>query len=319
MGPVDQKENILQNKIYPVIGERYEMREEKTFFENFKYGLHVNLFQRNTSGTKHIGSLFKTKAKKAIVCDWYCESIDDAKWYWDDFNRSYLTPLDVFGIINIREIFWCPFMGCQKWYQTNAALTDHKKTCIFRESKKIKVIYKQVLQSHLSVGEKLLKDLGFEYQTKHFVCFDIEAVTRTCFAVDNPQQIITIGCRASWRKSCVLFHREDSSASSGQRLVKKFINFLDELYKEFLSFLPTAEIERKIEQISSLNFASQEEKKAAELTLIGLKRLKIYSFNGERYDNVCLYPYLVALFGESNDSLNVIKRGSGKIKHENEI
>ena len=287
------------------------MTEEKTFFEHFKYGLHVNLFQRNSSGTKYLGSLFKTKAKKAIICNWYSESIDDAKWYWDDFNRSYLTPLDTFENINIREIFWCSFLGCRKWFQSNAVLGQHKKTCIFRESKKIKVIYKQVLQSHLSSGEKLLKDLEFEYQTKHFVCFDIEAVTRKCFRFDNPQQIITIGCRASWRKTCILFHREDSSASSGQRLVMKFINLLEELHEEYLSFLPKVEIESKIEQLSSINFASQEEKKAAESTLNGLKRLKIFSFNGERYDNVCLYPYLVALFGKNNESINVIKRGSG--------
>ena len=90
-----------------MIGERYEMTEEKTFFQNFKYGLHVNLFQRNSSGTKYLGSLFKTKAKEAIICDWYSESIDEAKWHWDDFNRSYLTPLDVFESITIRKIFWC--------------------------------------------------------------------------------------------------------------------------------------------------------------------------------------------------------------------
>ena len=306
------KESILQNQIFPVIGDRYEMTDEKSFIEKFKYGVHVNLFHRNHNGTKYLGSLIKTKSKEAIVCNWYCESIDDAKWHWDDFQRSFLTPLDIFESIRVGKIFWCTFLGCKKFFQSGAALKYHQQSCIFRESKKVKIIYKQTLQSHLSDGEKLLQDLDFKYQTKMFVCFDIEAVTRKCYDFDNPQQIITIGCRASWRQSCVLFHRQDSRVSSGQKLVNQFISHLEELHKEFMSFLPIAEMKSKIEEISTLNFASQKEKKAAENTLNGLNRLKIFSFNGERYDNVCLYPYLVALFGERNQSTNVIKRGSGK-------
>ena len=169
------------------------------------------------------------------------------------------------------------------------------------------------MQSHLSEGEQLLKDIEFEFRTQHFVAFDIEAVTQKCYNFDNPQQIISIGCRASWRKSGEIFHRENSFASSGQKLVKEFINYLDKLHMEFLSFLPLAEVEAKMELITKLNFASEGAKRAAENTLKGLKRLKIFSFKGERYDSVCLYPYLVALFGENNQTSNVIKRGSGKL------
>ena len=305
------KESTLQNKIFPVIGDRYEMTDEKSFIEKFKYGVHVNLFHRNQVGTKYLGSLIKTKSKRAIICNWYCESIEDAKWHWDDFKRSYLTPLDVFDNIHIGQIMWCTYVGCRKFFQSGGALKKHQKSCIFRETKKIKVVYKQILQSHLSDGEKLLQDLGFNYQSKYFVCFDIETVTRKCYNFDNPQQIISIGCQASWRKSCFLIHRDNSNVSSGQKLVKEFIKHLDELHKEFLSFLPLEEMQRKLEEIASLNFATQSEKKAAENTLNGLKRLKIFSFNGERYDNVCLYPYLIALFGESDEITNVIKRGSG--------
>ena len=289
------------------------MTHEKSLVDKFQLGVHVNLFHRTNSSTKYLGSLIKTKTKKAIICDWYCDSIEDAKWHWDDFQRSYLTPLDIFENIHIGKIFWCSFVGCRKWFQSNATYKHHQQSCIFRETKKIKVIYKQVLQSHLSEGEQLLKDIGFDYQSQHFVAFDIEAVTQKCFSFDNPQQIITIGCRPSWRESCKIFHRENSSASSGQKFIKQFLSYLEELYKEFLSFLPLTDVESKMEQIASLNFATQGAKKAAEHTLKGFKRLKIFSFNGERYDNVCLYPYLVALFGEMNQTTNVIKRGSGKI------
>ena len=81
-------------------------------------------------------------------------------------------------------------------------------------------------------GEELLKDLGFIHISKMFVSYDIECVTIN--SKDNneilPQQICSIGCRASWKNSGQMFHRRDSNPSSALILIKEFVNLIDNIH-----------------------------------------------------------------------------------------
>ena len=305
----------MMQTIYPSIGHELAFNDERKFVKTFGVGFTVNLWIRNSTTVKLLHTLYKSKNQKSIQLNWYCDDEKDSKWHWDfedeKYTRSYITPLDNFQC-SIQNIYWCRNNGCWRQFRCPSEHKAHLESCRFRPKEK-NISYKQRRMNECDEGEALLKDLGFSYTSKMFVSYDIECVTIDSENDNNilPQQICSIGCRASWKDVGQIFHRRDSNPSSAILLVKEFVSHLLDLQKEFSESLPLDEISEKLKSLEKLNFATQYEKDQAHRVIDNLKRLKILAFNGERYDCVQLYPFLVVLFGERNEETSVIKRGSG--------
>ena len=312
----------MTSTIYPTIGHELAFTDERKFVKTFGVGFTVNLWKRNSTTTKLLTTLYKSKNKKSIQLNWYCNDEKDSKWHWDYddglYTRSYITPLDEFNCA-IQKIYWCRNDGCWRQFQCPSEQKAHLQTCRFRPKEKT-VSYKQRRMNEYDEGEELLKDLGFVHISKMFVSYDIECVTIN--SKDNnaifPQQICSIGCRASWKNSGQMFHRRDSNPSSALTLIKEFVDHLHELQKDYTKMLPLDDISEKLKSLEKLNFASQYEKDRAGRAIDNLKKLKVLAFNGERYDCVQLYPFLVVIFGEKNIETSVIKRGSGIMSYASE-
>ena len=305
----------MTRKIYPTIGHELVFNSERKFVQAFGVGFTVNLWMRNSTTVKLLHTLYKSKNHKSIELNWYCDNEKDCKWHWDfedgKFTRSYITPLDEFQC-SIQKIYWCRNNGCWRQYKCLSEQKAHLETCRFRPKEKV-ITFKQRRMDANDEGESLLNDLGFCHISKEFVCYDIECVTIDSKDDDgiNPQRICSIGCRASWKSKGKIFHRRDSNPSSAMILIKQFCGYLHELQKEYEDQLPLAEISEKMNSLDKLNFATEFEKKKAHTVIDNIKRLKVLAFNGERYDAIQLYAFLVVIFGERNEETSVIKRGSG--------
>ena len=305
---------MMQN-IYPTIGHELAFNDERKFVKAFGVGFSVNLWIKNSTTVKLLHTLYKSKNQKSISLNWYADTESEVRYHWDfeneKYTRSYITPLDEFQC-SIKTIYWCRNNGCWRQFQCPSEHKTHLESCRFRPKQK-NISYKQKRMNEYDDGEALLKDLGFSYTSKMFVSYDIECVTNSSGSDNNilPQQICSIGCRASWKDAGRIFHRRDSNPSSAMKLVKEFVGHLHDLQREFTETLPLDEISDKLKSLDKLNFATQYEKDQAHRVIDNLKRLKILAFNGERYDCVQLYPFLVVLFGERNEETSVIKRGSG--------
>ena len=191
----------MTQTIYPTIGHELAFTDERKFVKKFGVGFTVNLWIRNSTTVKLLTTLYKSKNRKSIQLNWYCDDENVSKWHWDyedeKYTRSYITPIDEFQC-TVKSIHWCRNNGCWRQFQCPSELKAHLETCRFRPKEKM-LSYKQRRMNDCDEGEELLKDLGFIHTSTMFVSYDIECVTIN--SKDNkelsPQLICSIGCKAS--------------------------------------------------------------------------------------------------------------------------
>ena len=305
----------MENVVHRHIGHELCFSDERKFKKVFGVGFTINLWLRHAQSVAFISTLYESKCQKCIQLDWYTNDEKECKWHWDfedgAYTRSYITPVDEFNC-SIKTIWHCRNNGCWRQFSCKSESEAHSQTCRFRLKQKV-ISYKQKRMSEYDEGESLLRDLGFTFTTRAFVSYDIE-----CITVENPnrsdvlpQNLCSIGCRASWKTEGKIFHRLDSNPSSAMALVKDFVAYLHELQEEYEKSLPLEDIAEKLKDLEKLSFATEFEKNRAAQVIENLKRLKVLAFNAERYDCIQLYPFLVVLFGQRNEEISVIKRGSG--------
>ena len=138
----------MTSTIYPTIGHELKFSDERKFVKKFGVGFTVNLWKRNSTTTKLITTLYKSKNQKCIQLNWYADDEQSARWFWDYedkiYTRSYLTPLDEFQSIAIKNIYWCRNDGCWRQFQCPSEQKAHLETCRFRPKEKIFLINKGV-------------------------------------------------------------------------------------------------------------------------------------------------------------------------------
>ena len=301
------------------LGQKLLENDEKKLIKLCNYGLQVEIFARNSQSCKKLATVIRTKAKQAFKAVKYYDTIQDAKrdWCYDQkkqkYQRSYVSIEDLFDKIEKRTFLFCDNRNCGKRFDLESKYSQHRETCSLRESV-TNIRYKQLKSEPDDIGLRLLKDLGFNHITKHFMVFDVECVTSSKTSNKrNHQTLVSISAQCSWENSPVCFIRENSNIDSGIKLVKQFLAYAHQRQNyfegEFCQHLTP--FREQLESFGDKSISLNYEINRAKATLENLSKLLIFSFNGERYDSPCLYPYLAMLIGEGGESLNIIKRGSG--------
>ena len=301
------------------LGQKLLENDEKKLIKLCNYGLQVEIFQRNQLICKKLATVIKTKSKQAFKAVKYYESVENAKrdWCYDHkkkiYKRTYVSIEDLFDKIERRTILFCNNKNCGKRFDLESKYLQHRDTCALKEfSTTIK--YKQQKSEPDDIGLKLLKDLGFNHCTKHFMVFDVECMTSSdTINKRNHQTLVSISAQCSWEDTPMCFIREDSNIQSGIELVKKFLAYAHQRQNyfegEFCQHLTP--FREQLESFGEKSISINYEINRAKATLDNLSKLLIFSFNGERYDSPVLYPYLAMLMGERGENVNIIKRGSG--------
>ena len=154
-----------------------------------------------------------------------------------------------------------------------------------------------------------------------FACFDIGKnyqwslliFKETLYKTDDDLQLVSVGTSNNITNEAKYFERESSSAESGQDLIDKFMTHLLEVYDKFESLIDPAILKakgnlhfeyflkRKLEEIESIieenGFTGCDSNLYRFREFLSrLTTLSVFSFNGAKFDNVMVVPYLGSVF-----------------------
>lgn len=305
---------------FNLLGMRYTTNDEADVFAQYKLGVMVQLWHRSAIQCKKLACIMKPKYKKVALLKYYAETENELKeaFNWcpklERFTRSFLTAEDLFEC-SITNVWYCDNINCGLFFLVLSEFENHMSTCVNGSNFEPKVTYKQKRMSEYHIGEQLLADLGLQHSISEFCTYDIETCTEagenTC--KKRNQQIISICARKSWSDQTYSFVRKDSNTGSGIKLCEDFLLFLDEAQLEYKQrFCQLQDIRGRLKQFSlRANINKTFEVQAANQILDDLERLRVIAFNSEKYDLVCLYPYLCLIYGCKSIEFSAIKRGNG--------
>ena len=237
-------------------------------------------------------------------------------------------PLDFFPDQEGLLRFECRNPKCFFATSDSQKLFNHEQTC----SSNTKIRCKQIAQHrpdetirNALVTEGIIPSP--DWHNWHFACFDCECFMDVVEEVEGiPKSIhrlVSIGIKTSFgQKSEFYIERENMEPLAVKSLVQEFVSTLIELRTKMLEFIPPTIIrghKKYLELTMSKDFkklsVEAQDKARKKLSyLSAVLRLKVYSWNGERYDhNVVWAPLLDVL--QSNEKefkkLHIIRRGSG--------
>ena len=224
--------------------------------------------------------------------------------------------------------FECKTPNCHFATTHSSKLFLHEQGC----RSETEIICKQIPMHRPStsvrdalVAEGILPDST--WHNWHFATFDVE-----CFMDD---QVAVGGIRSTHRLVCAAikssFGDKDSSEHYLQRenmdpwavkgLVQEILSTLIHLRAEMFKYIPTSVIEGR-NRYSNTVRSKDFRKRSVERQAIALEKLRfldkclalrIYSFNGERYDHNVIWAPLMDVFTNMDDTRKscIIRRGTG--------
>jgi len=230
----------------------------------------------------------------------------------------------------ITYLLCCKTPNCLYVDSKQCNMDRHMKNC----SGEAKTVIKQKRYGHdfCTMRKELFKD-GFlpkeDYFQTFFISYDIEttmSISSTYHSDSKKEKfhnLATIACVTSEDEK-IVFHRASMDYSDGLALVIRFLNYLNSERKKMVSKVPeciTSGISfynRIMEDPETVkNFSVGEIAKIREKLryLQDFEKLKVYAWNGERYDLPVLYPMLISMLyefsGRDSSKINIIKRGNG--------
>lgn len=235
----------------------------------------------------------------------------------------------------ITDLYICNIKNCLYTHHNKNKMERHKEKCS-DETKK--TICQRRCGLDLCDIRKQLFNEGFlpseDYFQKFFISYDIESfMSEGPFSKSTKKyhSAVTIACTTSdgRRQS---FWREDMGDAAVYVMVVKFINYLAYERKVMIKTVPECIKEgiHKYEYIlndaevkSKFGVREQENFRSKLHYLREYMKLKVYSWNGERYDLPMLFPMIISVlhsFGQKDGEkmaktggpdVNIIKRGVG--------
>ena len=223
--------------------------------------------------------------------------------------------------------FECRTANCHFATDDSCKLFKHEQSC----RSETEIICKQVPMHRPS--DKARLELIAEgiipnetWYNWHFATFDAE-----CFMDDadssrgqrSIHRLVSIGLKFSFgEKREIYLEREDMEPWSVRILVQDFLATLINGRSEMFEHIPTSVIEgqkRYMNIVRSKTFKhrsveKQNDARAKLRYLNNCLALRIYSWNGERYDHNVLWAPLMDIFANGKDGLrnmNIIRRGTG--------
>ena len=174
------------------------------------------------------------------------------------------------------------------------------------------------------VAEKIIP--REDWYNWHFVTFDAE-----CFMddVESPRgfrsihRLVSIGIKCSFGEKCEIYlERQNMEPWSVKELVQDFVSALFAARRDMFKHIPKSVIEgqkryQNIVQSKDFKHNSVEKQNNLRAKLRYLNSclaLRIYSWNGERYDHNVLWAPLMDIFANGEHglrNLNIIRRGTG--------
>ena len=292
---------------------------EKHFMKMFGKGFTI-ITETNKNGHKKIKRHYASKFDDSIV----------VKTRTNFSDRNYIDLTDRFNLNQKEQIvFRCEKNGCKFLSVEQWRVVRHEKTCEPNQ----KIIYKQRDCCEAKIREFLI-DEGFisdDFNPQFCAFYDCESFSlpadkagtqKTQFL--STQRLVTIALKANFGvNGTVCFTRDSFSKDDYQKLLKQFLNHLQKLQIELLDNLPE-ELFASIEKIESILEQNKAAKSKGGKSLLSVRRLtkfrqglrylesfkllKVFAFNGERYDLCLLIAGLIEILGPN---ITVVKRGAG--------
>ena len=222
--------------------------------------------------------------------------------------------------------FECRTDGCHFATDNSNKLFNHEQIC----RSETEIICKQVAlhRPDETIRNELIAEniLPPEWRNWNFATFDVECFMEKVQSYTGPQSIhrlVTISLKTTFgNPSTFYFQRENMKPLSVRRLIQDFVSKLVYLRKEMFKTIPDTVIEGQKHYskiIQSKDFKNRSVEKQAKVRaklhyLDDCLSLKIYSWNGERYDhNVVWAPILDVMSSLEDDfrHLSIIRRGTG--------
>ena len=302
------------------LGQKIVINDQRRFQKFTSCGLQIELWLRSNTTCKKLCTVFRTTCAKTIKCVKYYDSVEQAKRDWaynsrlKKYLRTHITLADRFEKIEKRIFLFCKNKNCSKRFDIESKYNAHTLACSNREQN-VRVNYKQIRMTSDEVGIGLLKDLGFNHHTQHFLAFDVECCSSVGTGCEKRrhQTLVSISCQNSWGWEPVCFTRQDSNIESGIQLVERFLEYAHDCQRYFQQTFCSSfnHYHEQLDAFGEKSFSQKYEIDRARGVLEHLAKLNVLSFNGEKYDTPVLYPYLSSIFGENKEQINIIKRGTG--------
>ena len=240
--------------------------------------------------------------------------------------RSTITYIRDISCINY---YICPRPRC--FFGTNniSKLISHQGYC--RDETKLS--YKQ--EAYARPDDKLRRELveegilpSTDYQNMMFCVYDIESAMISGADVDvakliSLHKLASIAIKSNFGDNSEhFFYRKNMDANGLMTIIKEFVTVLTDLQQQMVQMLPDS-IQKGIKKYFDLMTSADYKGYSPDARnnvlskvriLRGILSLKIYSWNGEKYDlNVLMSP-LIDAFSQNEKlfkKMHVIKRGTG--------
>ena len=301
----------------------FSIYEERKFAQIFKIGFEIWFIESNfcpVTGETVIAKkrVYKSKESKYITLQY-------VGLHWPE-EKETVTPTDLFILKTVEDfkVFHCPNKYC--FFNTNdkQAFDRHLPSCKNTTS----VNYKQIDLTWETPKEYLIRNkLIPKYENFNFVSFDIETLgesenrfisEETLLVETHKVASIAIGSNFGGRKYRV-FLRNDFSEESLIKLIHDFWSELTRLQIEHQKCFPP-EFESAYNYLGELIDAQgpfgDSILHSCRRYIENLFKLKIVSFNGERFDLPIIFPALLKFWNikkstTRSDPLDIIRRGLG--------
>ena len=302
----------------------FDLFDERSFAQRFNFGFEIYCVDvRYCRVMKEVVTCQKQIHKSAKRNRYMTlEYIGD----WNS-EKDQILPTDRFILRDKKDFekYSCPNDWCH--YNTTKIqdYNNHIKSC----SNQTNVKYKRIclVDEDAKTYLKRRKLLPADYENFNFVSFDIETLSlpqlrqtgehTTCI---GKNQLVSIALTSNFgEEKNTVFMRSDFSEASLNHLMSEFWGHLKILKIAHLNSLPK-EIGIALETIEQERAGQQSfdnsQLYSAKRYLLDLMKLKVVSFNGERFDLPIIFPALLKFLNikkstSKSTPLDVVKRGSG--------
>ena len=301
----------------------FEVSEIGRFQDLFKLGLQIWSydFVDETDRKRRYSVLkFDSRMSKKVAIE--LEDFDEFEMIPTKICLTYIPDI---GKVNY---FRCKTKNCLYGTSRKFNFDRHVATCrsdTILTCKQIAIGAEERNARQALVNEGILPRVDFE--NFYYAVYDVESLMRKSVEFwergAQVHRLASIAVLSNLDKEEEVFlYRRDMKPGSLAVLVKEFWDYLTEMKKKMLTLLPSSVVEgythycqfMKSDEFKQLT-PSQQYFARTKMRIIGrMRSLKVYAWNGERYDSNVLIAPLMELFSKDAkkfQKMSTIKRKSG--------
>ena len=302
----------------------FDLFDERSFAQRFNFGFEIYVVDARFCQVKKEVVTCQKQIHKSVKRNRFMTLEYVGDWN-SDKDQIFSTDRFILRQSKDFEKFSCP----NDWCHYNTTKIQDYNIHINSCSNQTTVKYKRIclVDEDAKSYLKRRKLLPADYENFNFVSFDIETLSlpqhrqtgeyTTCI---GKHQLVSIALTSNFgEERDTVFMRSDFSEASLNHLMSEFWGHLKNLQIAHLNSLPK-EIDIALETIEHERAGQHpfENGKlySAKRYLHNLRKLKVVSFNGERYDLPIIFPALLKFLNikkstSKSTPLDVVKRGNG--------